>query len=79
MIAEKTTKKPENAILVRFPAFKQQAKERSSLLFPRIMTRMSSHSMSPPGHPLRGFPLGIRVLSESFFLVDIELRMYEDL
>jgi hypothetical protein len=42
--------------MLRFPVSKQQAKERSSLLSPRIMTRVLSHSMSPPGHPLRGFP-----------------------
>lgn len=51
------SKKPENAIFIRFPAFKQQSKERSSLLIPRIMTRVLSHSMSPPGHPPCGFPL----------------------
>jgi len=51
----KTIKKPENAILIRFPAFKQQPKERSPLLSPKIMTHMLSHSMSPPGHSPRGF------------------------
>ncbi len=63
---KKTPKKPENAILLRFPIFKQQAKERSSPLFPRIMTLVLSHSMSPRTPP-RGFPLHIRVLPEWLF------------
>src|SRR5690242_7459300 len=56
VISNENYKKPENAFLLRFPVSIQQAKERSSLLSPRIMTRVLSHSISPPGHPLRGFP-----------------------
>jgi len=41
---------------MRFPIFKQQVKERSSLLFPRKMTLVLSHSMSPPGHPPHDVP-----------------------
>ena len=63
---KKTPKKSENATKQRFPIFKQQAKERSPPLFPRIMTLVLSHSMSPRTPP-RGFPLHIRVLPEWLF------------
>ena len=54
--ASKFHKKNRKAqLLSRPPVSKQQAKERSSLLSPRIMTRVLSHSLSPPGHPPSGF------------------------